>query len=174
MVTSFRPERVLFRPGAVGPPARIATACGGSRTRISTLSLTCPRPEAVPVYASAQPIDFLSPFGAALGNPEMAGHQTVRAPFGAALGNPEMAGHQTVRAPFGAALGNPEMAGHQTVRARTKNASFPNGNLVGRGICPGVSGWTLTKSRLRGVSLRTQVGAEQTGVDIFSRHDFGK
>ncbi len=31
------------------------------------------------MYASAQPIDFLAPFGAALGNPEMAGHQTVRA-----------------------------------------------------------------------------------------------
>jgi len=46
------------------------------------------------------------------------------APFGAALGNPEMAGRQTVRAPFGAALGNPEMAGRQTVRARTKNAFF--------------------------------------------------
>ena len=26
----------------------------------------------------------------------------------------------------------------------------------------------------RGLSLRTQVGAEQTGVDIFWRHDFGK
>ncbi|MGO9017185.1 MAG: hypothetical protein ACLQVJ_02430 [Syntrophobacteraceae bacterium] len=31
------------------------------------------------MYASAQTIDFLAPFGAALGNPEMAGHQTVRA-----------------------------------------------------------------------------------------------
>ena len=57
------------------------------------------------MYASAQPIDFL-------------------APFGAALGNPELAGRQTVRAPFGAALGNPELAGRQTVRARTKNAFF--------------------------------------------------
>jgi hypothetical protein len=27
--------------------------------------------------------------------------------------------------------------------ARTKNPSFPNRNLAGRGICPGVSGWTL-------------------------------
>ncbi|MGO9020953.1 MAG: hypothetical protein ACLQVJ_21630 [Syntrophobacteraceae bacterium] len=63
------------------------------------------------MYASAQTIDFLSPFGAALGNPEMAGHQTVRAPFGAALGNPEM-------------------AGHQTVRAMAKNAFFPNWKLL--------------------------------------------
>ncbi len=78
-LASVRPESALFRPGAVGPPARIATACGGGRPKISTLSLTCPRPEAVHRYASAQPIDFLAPFGAALGNPEMAGHQTVRA-----------------------------------------------------------------------------------------------
>src|SRR5271169_1543398 len=35
------------------------------------------------------------------------------------------------------------MAGRQTVRARTKNVYFPNGNLAGRGICLGVSGWTL-------------------------------
>ncbi|MGO9022042.1 MAG: hypothetical protein ACLQVJ_27200 [Syntrophobacteraceae bacterium] len=83
---------------------------GGGMGKISTLSLTCLRPEAAPMYASAQPIDFL-------------------APFGAALGNPEMAGRQTVRATFGAALGNPEMAGRQTVRARTKNASFPNRKL---------------------------------------------
>ncbi len=76
--SSFHPESALFRPWAVGPPARIATACGGGRTRISTLR------EAAPMYASAQTIDFLAPFGAALGNPEMAGHQTVRAPFGAA------------------------------------------------------------------------------------------
>ena len=27
--------------------------------------------------------------------------------------------------------------------ARTKNPSFPNRNLAGRGICLGVSGWTL-------------------------------
>ena len=26
----------------------------------------------------------------------------------------------------------------------------------------------------KGVSLRTQVGAEQSGLDIFWRHDFGK
>ncbi len=51
---SFRPERALFRPWAVGPPAGIATACGGGRTRISTLR------EAVPMYASAQPLDFLA------------------------------------------------------------------------------------------------------------------
>ncbi|MGO9020982.1 MAG: hypothetical protein ACLQVJ_21780, partial [Syntrophobacteraceae bacterium] len=73
MLTRFRSERALFRPGAVGPPARIATACGGGRPKISTLR------EAVHRYASAQPLDFLAPFGAALGNPEMAGHQTVRA-----------------------------------------------------------------------------------------------
>ena len=51
------PERVLFRPGAVGPPAYLATAFGGgSRTlsRISTLR------EAVQVYASAQALDFLA------------------------------------------------------------------------------------------------------------------
>src|SRR5208283_6078258 len=74
-----------------------------ARSPISTLR------EAVHRYASAQPHDFL--------------------------------------APFGAALGNPEMAGRETVRARTKNASFPNGNLAGRGICPGVSGWTLNGPR---------------------------
>jgi len=50
------------------------------------------------MYASAQPLDFLSPLGAAPGNPEMTGRQTVRAPFDAALGNPEMTGRQTVRA----------------------------------------------------------------------------
>jgi hypothetical protein len=27
--------------------------------------------------------------------------------------------------------------------ARAKNPSFPNRNLARRGICPGVSGWTL-------------------------------
>ncbi|MFZ0932576.1 MAG: hypothetical protein WAN11_28510, partial [Syntrophobacteraceae bacterium] len=43
------------------------------RHNISTLR------EAVHRYGSAQPIDFLTPFGAALGNPEMAGRQTVRA-----------------------------------------------------------------------------------------------
>jgi hypothetical protein len=48
-------------------------------------------------------------------------------------------------APFGAALGNPEMTGRQTVRAMAKNAFFPNGNLAGRGICPGVSGWIRAK-----------------------------
>jgi len=31
------------------------------------------------MYASAQTIDFLAPLGAALGNPEMTGRQTVRA-----------------------------------------------------------------------------------------------
>jgi hypothetical protein len=65
------------------------------------------------MYASAQPIDFI--------------------------------------APFGAALGNPEMTGRQTVRARTKNASSPNGNLAGRGICPGVSGWTLANLNLAAI-----------------------
>ncbi len=39
---------------AVGPPARIATACGGGTTKISTLR------RAVPKYASAQPLDFLA------------------------------------------------------------------------------------------------------------------
>ncbi|MGA3117169.1 MAG: hypothetical protein ABSF90_22350 [Syntrophobacteraceae bacterium] len=82
------------------------------------------------MYASAQTLDFLAPFGTALGNPEMTGRQTVRAPFGAALGNPEMTGRQTVRAPFGAALGNPEMTGRQTVRAMAKNAFFPNWKLL--------------------------------------------
>ncbi|MFZ0931614.1 MAG: hypothetical protein WAN11_23635, partial [Syntrophobacteraceae bacterium] len=52
------PERVLFHPGGVN---LWACLCG------------------VPMYASAQPLDFLAPFGAALGNPEMAGRQTVRA-----------------------------------------------------------------------------------------------
>jgi len=63
------------------------------------------------MYASAQTLDFL-------------------APFGTALGNPEMTGRQTVRAPFGAALGNPEMTGRQTVRAMAKNAFFPNWKLL--------------------------------------------
>jgi hypothetical protein len=31
------------------------------------------------MYASAQPIDFIAPFGAAPGNPEVTGRQTVRA-----------------------------------------------------------------------------------------------
>ena len=31
------------------------------------------------MYASVQTLDFLAPFGAALGNPEMTGRQTVRA-----------------------------------------------------------------------------------------------
>jgi hypothetical protein len=31
------------------------------------------------MYVSAQTIDFLAPFGAAPGNPEMTGRQTVRA-----------------------------------------------------------------------------------------------
>jgi hypothetical protein len=40
---SFRPERVLFRPGrAVGPPTGFAATFGGGMGRISTLSLTCP------------------------------------------------------------------------------------------------------------------------------------
>ena len=51
---SFHPERVLFRPGAVGPPPRFAAAYGGGECRISTLR------EAVPKYASAQPLDFLA------------------------------------------------------------------------------------------------------------------
>ncbi|MGA3116228.1 MAG: hypothetical protein ABSF90_17545 [Syntrophobacteraceae bacterium] len=51
----------------------MATAFVGGTGRISTLR------EAVHRYASAQPLDFLAPFGAALGNPEMAGRQTVRA-----------------------------------------------------------------------------------------------
>jgi|GEM_PF-1111384 hypothetical protein len=79
-LVSFHPERVLFRPGAVGPPVELATASGGGAGRISTLR------EAVPKYASAQPLYFL---------------------------------------------------------ASTKNASFSNRNLAGRGIRSGVSGWTL-------------------------------
>jgi hypothetical protein len=58
----------------------LATAFGGGKSLISTLR------EAVPKYASAQPLDFL---------------------------------------------------------ASTKNASFSNRNLAGRGICSEVSGWTL-------------------------------
>src|SRR5208283_4361098 len=73
ILISFGPERVLFRPWAVGPPADLATAFGGGPGRVSTLR------EAVHRYASAQPLDFLAPFGAALGNPEMEGRQTVRA-----------------------------------------------------------------------------------------------
>jgi len=38
----------------VGPPAELATAFGGGAGRISTLR------EAVPMYASAQPLDFLA------------------------------------------------------------------------------------------------------------------
>ena len=57
----------------MGPPADLATAFGGGTGRVSTLR------EAVHRYASAQPIDFLAPFGVALGNPEMEGRQTVRA-----------------------------------------------------------------------------------------------
>ncbi|MGO9019773.1 MAG: hypothetical protein ACLQVJ_15640 [Syntrophobacteraceae bacterium] len=101
------------------------------------------------MYASAQPIDFLAPFGAALGNPEVAGRQTVRATFRCGAGQSRSGGtpnctrHLSVRRwaiqkwrgaklyapPFGAAPGNPEMAGHQTVRARAKNASLPNRKL---------------------------------------------
>ncbi len=198
------------------------------------------------MYASAQPLDFLHlsvrrwairkcrgaklyapPFGAALGNPEMSGRQTVRAtfrcgagqsgnvgapnctrhlsvrrwairkcrgaklyapPFGAALGNPEMSGRQTVRAtfrcgagqsgnvgapnctrhlsvrrwairkcrgaklyapPFGAALGNPEMSGRQTVRATFRCGAGQSGN-VGAPNCTrhlSVRRWAIRKCR---------------------------
>ncbi len=113
--SSFHPESALFRPGAVGPPARISTLReAGGTGRISTLR------EAVPMYASAQTLDFLTPFGAA--------------------------------------LGNPEMTGHQNVRARAKNAFFPNGNLAGRGICPGVSGWIRVSFPIK--CLRRQTALE--------------
>jgi len=110
-----RQPRSPLKPSAAAQAGPISTLRPFSRLRASS---------AVHRYASAQTLYFL-------------------APFGAALGNPEMTGRQTVRAPFGAALGNPEMTGRQTVRAMGKNAFFPNGNLAGRGICPGVSGWIL-------------------------------
>ena len=42
---SFHPERVLFRPGAVGPPAELATAYGGGRRGLagSITDLDAPR-----------------------------------------------------------------------------------------------------------------------------------
>ena len=66
-IVSFHPESALFHPGRW--PQRLRRA----RSPISTLR------EAVPMYASAQTLDFLAPFGAAPGNPEMTGRQTVRA-----------------------------------------------------------------------------------------------
>src|SRR5208283_1134385 len=55
---SFHPESALFHPGCANLRVFL---CG------------------VPMYASAQTLVFLAPFGAALGNPEMTGRQTVRA-----------------------------------------------------------------------------------------------
>jgi hypothetical protein len=115
-----------FGGGAVGPPARFAATFGGGRGRISTL-----RPfnrlrasSAVHRYVSAQALPSAG---------ELVLSFRRRA--------------SSFLAPFGAALGNPEVTGRQTVRARAKKTSFPNGNLAGRGICPGVFGWTrISKS----------------------------
>ena len=78
VITSFHPERVLFRPGGVNLRAYL---CG-----VPLPPKGGKRNDQI-MYASAQALDFL---------------------------------------------------------ARAKNPSFPNRNLAGRGICPGVSGWTLT------------------------------
>ena len=69
-------------------------------------------------------------------------------------------------APFGAALGNPEITGRQTVRAMAKNASSPNGNLAGRGICPGVSGWTRVYLQNFRYTVFQEVVREKSGCRI--------
>ena len=58
---------------AVGPPARFAATCGGGMGKISTLSLPRPRPEALPMYASAlkSPCPFCLERGIAIALPEL-------------------------------------------------------------------------------------------------------
>ena len=100
----------------------------------------CPFP---PWAAGRQPRSPLKPSAAAQAGPISTLRPFSRLRASSAVHRYASAQTLYFLAPFGAALGNPEMTGRQTVRAMGKNAFFPNGNLAGRGICPGVSGWIL-------------------------------